>query len=173
MPLEAARVGKRDTKMKAATGLKMFMLPSELIELVGCQSETISDDLFRRFATVAQYADLQKIPSNQLRLQALHLCRHFVEWASEANHQELEDRYVGLGVDRQSQGVALSHLIGALHLTRDLMLDCVADLPSLRGRLAYAEFTQSLNEFFDRVICATIVGYERGIDQERRQLRVA
>jgi|SRR6185436_8741147 hypothetical protein len=159
--------------MKAARGLEMFMLPSELIELVKCQSEKISDDLFRRFATTAKYADLQKIPSTQLRFQALHLCRHYVEWASEANDQELEERYVRLGVDRQSQGVALSHLIAALHLNRDLMLDCAADLPSLRNRLAYAEFTQSLNEFFDRVVCATIIGYERGLDQERRQLRAA
>jgi hypothetical protein len=152
----------------------MFMLPSELIELVNCQAEKLSADLFHRFATVAQYSDLQKIPSTQLRLQALHLCSHYVEWASTANDQELEERYVGLGVDRQSQGVALSHLVAALHLTRDLMLDCGAHLPSLQdSRYSYPEFMQSLNEFFDRVVCATIIGYERGLDQERRQLRVA
>jgi hypothetical protein len=150
------------------------MLPSGFIELVRCQSEKLSEDLFQRFATAAQYADLQKIPSRQLRAQAMYLCRHYVEWASMPDDQLLEDRYVGLGVDRQSQGVALSHLVAALQLTRDRMLGCAKHLPALNhSREDYIEFAESLSEFFDRVICATIVGYERGQAQERYQLRAS
>jgi hypothetical protein len=150
------------------------MLASELINFVSCQSERLSEQLFQRFATAAQYADLQKIPSRQLRSQALHVCRDFGEWLKGASDIKLEDTYIGLGVDRQSQGVALSHLVASLHLTRDQIIECAAHVPSLTGTLeAHEEFTRTLNEFFDRVVSATIVGYERGLAQERHQLRAS
>jgi hypothetical protein len=156
--------------MKTARALEAYMLRSELIDLVRCQSARLSDELFLRFSTAAQYSDLQKIPTRQLRAQAQQLCQRFVEWASTGNDDEVEACYVGLGVDRQSQGVALSHLIASLHLTRDHMLACAEHVLSLDEREAYAEFVRALNEFFDRVITAVVVGYDRAQSQERRQL---
>ena len=158
----------------AARALEAYMLRSELIDLVRCQSARLSEELFLRFSTSAQYSDLQKIPTRQLRAQAQQLCQQFVDWASNENPGELEELYLRLGVDRQSQGIALSHLVASLHLTRDQMLACAEHVTTLQeSRAAYAEFNRSLNDFFDRVITAVIVGYERGLAQERHQLRAS
>jgi hypothetical protein len=148
------------------------MLAAQLMELIACHSERLSEELFQRFVTAAQYSDLQKIPARQLRVQALQVCRDFADWIRSANDKDLEDRYIRLGVDRQSQGVSLSHLVAAIHLTRDQMLGCARRSPAISTE-DYIEFTSSLGEFFDRAVCATIIGYERGQAQERYQLRAS
>ncbi len=147
------------------------MLASRLVQLIESHSERLSEELLNKFFTTERCSDMLKVPPAELRSRSHEIYRNLSDWLLAKTEPEIEARYLQIGRDRYRQGVALSHFICAINLTREhvhefLRRETFSDNSlELFGHL---ELVRMLDQFFDKVVYYTAVGYEREAQRNGR-----
>lgn len=139
------------------------MLGLKLVRLIERNSEKLALGLTERLGSSERVSDFKNIPSEELRSAAFEVYHNLEEWLMEKKEADIEKRFRRIAGRRASQGVRLSQLVWALgisrnHLWRFLQRECYVDNPfEVFGEL---EVQQMLNQFFDRAVYFSILGYE-------------
>ena len=135
-----------------------------LIRLLNTHSQYLAETLLERILKSRECSDMRKVPLDHLELRAREIYRNLSDWLSNGTQWEMAHRYVSLGEERASQGVALSHFVWAIGLTKKTLYEFLereglSDNPiELYGSL---ELLLLLDRFFDTAIYNATVGYER------------
>ena len=140
------------------------MLAARLVRLIESHSEQLSSSLLEKFRTSPKCHHLIKVPDEELKERSYEIYKNLSDWLLNSTDGEIELRYVELGRRRAEQGVAFSHFLWAITLTKEhlfqfLQREGFADTAiELHGHL---ELLRLLNQFFDRALYFAAIGYER------------
>jgi len=140
------------------------MLAVRLVRLIESHSENLARGLMHKFETSEKCSDLHKVPREELHARSHEIYRNLSDWLLHKTESEVEHRYSEIGARRAHQGVTFSHFIWAIiatkeHLRQFLQHEGFADNPvELYGQL---EMLPLLDQFFDRAVYYTAIGYER------------
>lgn len=144
------------------------MLGLKLVRLIERNSEKLALGLTERLGNSERASDFKNIPAEELRSAAFEVYHNLEQWLMEKQEDDIEKRFRSIAERRASQGVRLSQLVWALvisrnHLWRFLQRECYVDNPfEVFGEL---EVQQLLNQFFDRAVYFSILGYENLVGQ--------
>jgi hypothetical protein len=149
------------------------MLAARLVQLIEAHSAPLSEQLLQKFLTTPQCNDLNKVPASELKQRSYEIYRNLSDFLTRATARDVEERYIHLGVSRHHQGVALSHLVYALTMTKDHLIDYLEQqqfyADNALALIGHLEFHRMLDQFFARAIHGAVVGYERAEQQERHR----
>jgi hypothetical protein len=143
------------------------MLGLKLVRLIEKHSEELAFELAQQVRDSERTSDFEKIPSDELRLAAVEVYRNLEEWLMQKKEDEIGKRFRTIAVRRASQGVRLCQLVWVLVISRNHLLhflqqeSCVDTIFELFGEL---ELQQMLNQFFDRAVYYSILGYEGAVE---------
>jgi hypothetical protein len=145
------------------------MLGLKLVHLIERHSEELAVGLAQQVRDSERTSDFEEIPSDELRLAAAEVYRNLEEWLLQREENDIGKRFRTIAARRASQGVRLCQLVWALvisrnHLWHFLQQESFVDnIVELFGEL---EVQQMLNQFFDRAIYYSILGYEEAVGHD-------
>ncbi len=140
------------------------MLAGRLVRLIEKHSEQLSRELSEKVWNSPRCSDLRKVPPDELRHRASEIYQNLSSWLMDKTETEVEQRYTELGARRAGQGVAYSHFLWAITETKGHVFAFVKreglseSAVELHGEL---ELMYLLDQFFDRALYYTALGYER------------
>jgi hypothetical protein len=140
------------------------MLAARLVNLVEAHSNRLSDELLQKFLATDRCSSLRSVPPDELRERSYEIYRNLSSWLLTKTDKGIEVRYREIGATRAAQGVTLSHLVYALTMTKEHLLEYLDRESFYDSSLAlygHLEFMRILNQFFDRAIYYAVMGYER------------
>lgn len=145
------------------------MLGLKLVRLIQRHSEELALGLAQQVRDSERTSDFEKIPGDELRLAAAEVYRNLEEWLLQKKEDEIGKRFRTIAARRASQRVRLCQLVWALvisrnHLWHFLQQESFVDnIFELFGEL---EVQQMLNQFYDRAIYYSILGYEQAVGHD-------
>jgi hypothetical protein len=152
------------------------MFGLKLVRVIERHSEELALELARQVRGSERTCDFKKIPSEELHLAALDVYRHLEEWLLQKREEDIEKRFRTIAASRAARGVRLPQLVWALIISRNnlwcfLQRDCFND--NILQVIGELEVERMLNQFFDRAVYYSILGYEealamRGEEQDKK-----
>jgi hypothetical protein len=142
------------------------MLASKLVRLIEAHSDRLSDDLLAKFQRSERCSDLHKVPPGELRDRTREIYRNLSDWLLSKTEEEIENRYVEIGERRALQGVAFSHFVYAMMITKEHLQQFLQREGFSDTSLALyseLELVLMLDQFFDRALYYATRGYERAM----------
>ena len=147
------------------------MLGLKLVHLIERHSEELALGLTQQVWDSERTCDFKKIPRGELQSAAVEVYRNLEEWLVQKKEDDVGKRFRSIAARRAAQGVRLRQLVWALvisrnHLWHFLQRECFVDnILEVFGEL---EVLQMLNQFFDRAVYHSILGYEAVTRWEKR-----
>ena len=139
------------------------MLGMKLVRLIEAHSEALSQGVVDVIRGSERTSDFRAIPREDLQRRVGEVYHNLGEWLLQKTEGDIASRFKAVAARRAAEGIRLPQLIWALMLTRDhlshfLRYEAFADnVVALYGEL---ELHQLLDQFFDRAVYYSILGYE-------------
>ena len=140
------------------------MLALKLVQHLRADADSMSERLLEKIRSSRRCSELLlKVPADEHKRYAVDIYRDLMEWLVTETDSLIEARYVELGKLRAQQGIPFSHLFWAVCITRDFLCDyiqqeCLIDEPvEFWGGVM---LIRSLNQFFDRALYFSLIGYQ-------------
>jgi len=140
------------------------MLALKLVQHLRADADSMSERLLEKIRSSRRCSELLlKVPADEHKRYAVDIYRDLMEWLVTETDSLIEARYVELGKLRAQQGIPFSHLFWAVCITRDFLCDyiqqeCLIDEPvEFWGGVM---LIRSLNQFFDRALYCSLIGYQ-------------
>ncbi|HZC24753.1 MAG TPA: hypothetical protein VE866_15540 [Candidatus Binatia bacterium] len=146
------------------------MLGIKLVRLIEAHSEALSQAVVNVIRTSERTSDFRAIPREDLQRRVCEVYRNLGEWLLQKTEGDISIRFKAIAARRVAEGIRLPQFIWALMLTRDHLLhflrhEAFADnVVALYGEL---ELHQLLDQFYDRAVYHSIVGYEEASSKAR------
>ena len=140
------------------------MLATRLVRLIEAHSDQLATSLTEKIRTSQRTLDYLKIAPEELKQQAYEIYLHLGDWIMSKTESDIELHYTRIGEHRAEQGIRYSDFIWAMVITKEnlfhyLQTQAIAERAiELLGEL---ELLQLVDQFFDRALYYSIVGYER------------
>ena len=142
-----------------------MLLAYRLVRLIEAHSEQLAGNLLDTVKSSEKTrAYVTQVPEQELRSRVSEVYHNLGEWLLGKTEADVGRRYEEIGARRAAQGVPLTELISALVFTKDnlwefLLKEAGVERPvEVFGEL---ELLQLLDQFFDRAIYYSAIGYER------------
>jgi hypothetical protein len=147
------------------------MLSLRLVHLIEAHSERLAEDLLGTLSSSMECTDLRRLAPEELRARAYEIYRNLGDQLVGSPEWEIARRYTSLGAERAAQGVALSHVVWAIHATKRnlygfLDREGLSDSPIELSRSL--ELLGLLDRFFDAAVYHVTVGYEQYLSKHGR-----
>jgi hypothetical protein len=139
------------------------MLGMKLVRLIEAHSEALSQGVVDVIRASERTSDFRAIPREDLQRRVSEVYRNLGEWLLQKTEPDIAHRFKAVAARRVAEGIRLPQFVWALMLTRDHLLhflrhEAFADnIVALHGEL---ELHQLLDQFFDRAVYHSILGYE-------------
>jgi hypothetical protein len=139
------------------------MLGMKLVRLIEAHSEALSQGVVDVIRASERTSDFRAIPREDLQRRVSEVYHNLGEWLLQKTESEIAGRFKAVATRRAAEGIRLPQFVWALTLTRDHLLhflrhEAFADnIVALHGEL---ELHQLLDQFFDRAVYHSILGYE-------------
>lgn len=146
------------------------MLGMKLVRLIEAHSEALSQGVVDVIRGSERTSDFRAIPREDLQRRVGEVYRNLGEWLLQKTEGDIAHRFKAVAGRRASEGIRLPQFVWALTLTRDHLLhflrhEAFADnVVALYGEL---ELHQLLDQFFDRAVYHSILGYEEAGSKHR------
>lgn len=142
----------------------------KLVQHLRADADSMSERLIEKIRSSYRCNELlRRVPADEHKRYSVEVYCDLVEWMGSETDSLIEARYVELGRIRAQQGVPFSHLFWAVCITRDFLCDyiqqeCLIDEPvEFWGGVM---LIRSLNQFFDRALYFSLVGYQNASTRE-------
>ena len=139
------------------------MIGLNFVRLVESHSDQLAEGLLRKLESSTRAADLRKIPEAELRERIHEVYQNLSDWLLTKTDADIEQVYSRVGRRRAEQGVALSAFCWALMMTQENLWDFLEN-QGIRERptaiLGGFDLLRLLEQFFDRAVYYSIIGYE-------------
>jgi hypothetical protein len=141
-----------------------MMMLYRLVRLIETHSQSLATSLRDQVESCELTPSFHKnVPSEELKERVYEIYHHLGEWLMGKDEFHLEQRYMTIGARRAQQRVPLSEVVWVIVLTKEnlwefIKKESVLERPvEVFGEL---EMLQLLEQFFDRAIYYSSVGYE-------------
>jgi len=139
------------------------MIALRFVRLIESHSEQLAESLLQKIERSGRTLDLRRVPESEIRERIFEVYRNLSDWLLNKTDVEIERIYSRIGRRRAEQGVALSAVCWALMMTEENLWEFLEN-QGMRERpleiLGSLELLRMLDQFFDRAVYCTIVGYE-------------
>lgn len=136
----------------------------KLVQHLRADADSMSERLLEKIRSSRRCSELLlKVPADEHKRYAVDIYRDLMDWLVAETDSLIEARYVELGKLRAQQGIPFGHLFWAVCITRDFLCDyiqqeCLIDEPvEFWGGVM---LIRSLNQFFDRALYFSLIGYQ-------------
>lgn len=139
------------------------MLGMKLVRLIEAHSDALSQGVVDVIRASERTSDFRAISREDLQRRVSEVYRNLGEWLLQKTESEIAGRFKAVAARRAAEGIRLPQFVWALTLTRDHLLhflrhEAFADnVVALYGEL---ELHHLLDQFFDRAVYHSILGYE-------------
>ena len=146
------------------------MLGMKLVRLIEAHSEALSQGVVDVIRASERTSDFRAIPREDLQRRVGEVYRNLGEWLLQKTELDIASRFKAVAARRVAEGIRLPQFVWALMLTRDHLIhflrhEALADnVVALYGEL---ELHQLLDQFFDRAVYHSILGYEEAGSKAR------
>ena len=146
------------------------MLGIKLVRLIEAHSEKLSQGVVKVIQASERTSDFRALSREDLQRRVCEVYRNLGEWLLQKTEGDISIRFKAIAARRVAEGIRLPQFVWALMLTRDHLLhflrhEAFADnVVALYGEL---ELHQLLDQFFDRAVYHSIVGYEEASSKAR------
>jgi hypothetical protein len=146
------------------------MLGMKLVRLIEAHSDALSQGVVDVIRTSERTSDFRAVPREDLQRRVGEVYRNLGEWLLQKTEPDIATRFKAVAARRVAEGIRLPQFVWALMLTRDHLLhflrhEAFADnVVALYGEL---ELHQLLDQFFDRAVYHSILGYEESGSKAR------
>jgi len=141
------------------------MRPLKLVQHMKTNADRMSEGMLQKIRNSDRCSTLlQKVPEDEHKRYALQIYLDLTDWLSAETDSIVEQHYSAVGIRRAQQGVPFSNLFWAVCIARDylweyIQQECLLDEPvEFWGGV---NLLRSLNQFFDRALYFTLVGYQK------------
>jgi len=139
------------------------MIALRFVRLIESHSDRLAESLLRKLGHSPRVADLRRVPEGELRERIYEVYVNLSDWLMNKTEADIERVYTRLGRRRAEQGVSLGALCWALMMTRENLWDYLEN-EGLRETameiLGGLDLLRLLDQFFDRAVYYSILGYE-------------
>lgn len=146
------------------------MLGIKLVRLIEAHSEALAEGVVDVIRASERTSDFRAISREDLQRRVSEVYRNLGDWLLQKTESEIASRFKAVATKRAAEGIRLPQFVWALTLTRDHLLhflrhEAFADnVVALYGEL---ELHQLLDQFFDRAVYYSILGYEEAVAKAR------
>lgn len=135
----------------------------KLVQLMKTNADRMSEGLLQKIRGSDRCRDLLlRLPAEEHRQYALGIYRDLTDWLTAESDSTIEQRYIDLGVQRAQQGITFSHLFWAVCIAREYLWEYMQQECLLEEPVEFwggVMLLRSLNQFFDRALYFTLLGY--------------
>ncbi len=140
------------------------MIATRLVNLIETHAEKLATSLLRKLETMEELEDYRKLTPHEIQQRAFDIYHHMSEWLLRKTDADIEARFMEIGARRATQGIALSSVILALHVTKEHLWEYIRreGLVDRHVELCQEiELLQQVELFFDRATYYASRGYEK------------
>jgi hypothetical protein len=151
-----------------------MMLAYRLVRLIETHSDGLATGLLARVQSSEFTRDYCKVPSADLQERVYEIYRHLGEWLLGKSDFDIRKRYMEIGARRAEQQVPLSQLVWVIVLTKENLWEYLKNEAGMERPSEVfdeLEMLQLLDQFFDRAIFYSSMGYEQASCKEVSQVR--
>jgi hypothetical protein len=141
------------------------MRAPKLVQHLKANADGMSERLLEKVRSSPRCSELLlRVPAEEHKRYAIEIYHDLMEWLLAESDSIIEHRYAELGMRRAQQGVPFSHMFWAVCTTREylwehIQQECLLDEPvEFWGGVM---LLRSVNQFFDRALYFTILGYQK------------
>jgi hypothetical protein len=140
-----------------------MMLAYRLVKLIETHSDQLAAGLLEKLNRCPKTCEYGEVSAEEFKQRTREVYEHLGEWLLGKTEADIEHRYMEIGRRRRAQGVHLSQLICAIHLTKGHLLEFLNQEAAakqsieLQGEL---ELLGLLQEFFDLATYYAALGFE-------------
>lgn len=135
----------------------------KLVQLMKTNADRMSEGLIQKIRGSDRCRDLLlRLPAEEHKQYALEIYRDLTDWLTAESDSTIEQRYIDLGVQRAQQGITFSHLFWAVCIAREYLWEYMQQECLLEEPVEFwggVMLLRSLNQFFDRALYFTLLGY--------------
>lgn len=142
------------------------MIGAKLIRLIEKHSDALARTLMQRLVSSPRAADLRKVPADELQQRVYEVYHNLSTWLLNTTEEQIERRYLAIGMRRAEQDVPLSSAIYALLLTKEHLWDFLRHegFPDQPVELFQElELALLVDQFYDRALYYMVRGYENAL----------
>jgi hypothetical protein len=145
------------------------MVGARLVHLIENHSQILAAGLTEKLRQSERTSDFCKIPPEDLRRATEEVYCNLGEWLLTKTERDIEKRFRAVAARRAEEGVALHQFVWALIISRNylwkyLREEAFAD--SVLQLYDELEMQQLLNQFFDRALYFSVLGYNERKERE-------
>jgi len=137
----------------------------KLVQHMKANADRMSEELIQKIRSSDRCSELlRKVPAEEQKQYALEIYRDLTDWLAIEIDSLVEYRYVNLGIQRARQEVSFSQVFWAVCTARDYLWDYMQQECLLEEPVEFwggVILLRSLNQFFDRALYFTLVGYQK------------
>ncbi len=144
------------------------MISGKLVAMIEDHADQLTARVVGELQRHPRTAGYHRLAHSELHRRAYDVYRNLSKWVARGSESEVESSYGDLGRQRFAEGIPLSHVISALILTKDHLLNYVRTSglsDSALDLYQELELMRVVGQFFDRAIYHTAVGYEHSAER--------
>ena len=146
------------------------MRAPKLVQHMKTDAVRMSEGLILKIRNSERCSELFiKVPAEEQKRYALEIYRDLTDWLAAESDAVIESRYVNLGIRRANQGVPFTQLFWAVCIAREYLWEHMQQECLLEEPVEFwggVMLLRSLNQFFDRALYFTLLGYlKAGADE--------
>lgn len=139
------------------------MLSAYLVRLVEQHAEELTTELVDDLLANERTKSFRQLSRDDLHHRAYNIYRHLAEWLADKTDGAIESTFEGLGRERFHEHVPLSEQVWATILIKQHLRDKLRAAGTVYSALELhneIQLSMMIGRFIDKVIYATIKGYE-------------
>ncbi len=141
------------------------MRAPKLVQHMKANADRMSEGLVQKIRDADRCRELLlRVPLPDHKQRALEIYRDLTDWLAGETTPVIEFRYSDLGIELANQGVPFSNVFWAVCIAREYLWEYMQQECLLEEPVEFwggVMLLHSLNQFFDRVLYFTLVGYQK------------
>jgi len=143
-----------------------MMLAYRLVRLIETHSDALAAGLLAKVQSSELTRAYRHVAPEELQQRVYEVYRHLGDWLLGKSTFDIEQRYEEIGTRRAHQEVPISELIWVIVLTKENLWEFLKKESSVERPVEVfgeLEILELLDQFFDRAIYYSSIGYERAL----------
>jgi hypothetical protein len=143
-----------------------MILAYRMVRLIETHSQDLVRTLQQRIKESSRCNAYRNVPAEELAQVVGDIYLHLGEWLLGRTETDIQNRYQAIGARRAAQRVPLSQVIWCISLVKENLWEYLRregndeQITEVFGEI---QILQLLEQFFDRAMYFTVIGYERAV----------
>jgi len=142
----------------------MSMLAHRLVRVIETHAEALAETLERKIEGSERCASYNQVSSEELKKLVAGVYAQLGQWLMTRTEQDLERRYMSIGMRRAEQCVPVSQLLWCIVLVKENLWEYLRNNETLENTsqiFGELELMQMVDQFFDRAMYYAVRGHEQ------------